>query len=102
MKTRDVGMEKPINLVKMVAVDCLPSVIKRVGVEDTPENREDIMALALNRLPVKYVTSSEGKLYSEMIDNFKVQFETDILAGLTRAAIQVKGKPRGAMKMGDK
>lgn len=95
-------MEKPTNLVKLVAVDCLPAVIKRVGVEDTPENREDILALALNRLPVKYVTSGEGKLYSEMIDNFKVQFETDILAGLTRAAIQVKGKPRRAGSVGEK
>ena len=89
-----VGTEKPINVVKEIALDLLPGVLKRLDIEDTSVNREDILALALNRLPQKYVTTSCGKLYAEMINNFKTQYETDILTSLTRAAITVKGSPR--------
>jgi len=86
--------EKPFNLVKNIALEHLPTVMRGVGVEDTEDNREDILALALNRLPTKYVTSGSGRLYAEMINNFMVQYETDVLASLTRAAVQVKSKPR--------
>jgi len=90
--------ERPINLVKQIALDLLPSVMSKLDVEDNEENREDILALALNKLPVKYVTSGSGKLYSEMIENFIVQYKTDVLMGLTRATLQVKNKPRGTVK----
>ena len=88
------GMEKPINLVKEIAIDLLPAVLKRIDVEDTPANREDILALALNNIPQKYVTTSSGRAYSEMINNFRVQYQADILSSLTRAAMIVKEKPR--------
>ena len=89
------GRERPINLVMQIAEDLLPSVMKKLEVEDTADNREDILALALNNLPTKYVTSSEGRLYAELVNNFKVQYQTDVLSSLTRAAIKVKGRPRG-------
>ena len=88
--------EKPINVVKDIALDLLPGVLKKLDIEDTSENREDILALALNHLPQQYVTSCSGRAYAEMINNFKVQYQTDVLTGLTRAAIIVKGRPRGA------
>ena len=90
------GKERPINLVKQIAEDLLPSVLKNLAVEDTENNREDILALALNNLPTKYVTSSSGRLYSELIENFRVQYQTDILLSLTKAAIRVKDRPRDA------
>ena len=88
------GAEKPTNVVKDIALDLLPGVMKKLGVEDTDSNREDILALALNHLPQQYVTSCTGRAYAEMINNFKTQYQTDVLASLTRAAITVKGKPR--------
>jgi competence protein ComFB len=87
-------MEKPINLVKDIAIDLLPGVLKKLEIEDTPANREDILALALNHLPQKYVTTGCGRLYAEMINNFKIQYQTDVLSSLTRAAMIVKGRPR--------
>ena len=93
-----VEKERPFNLVRGIAEELLPSVLHRLEVEDTPENREDILALALNKLPTKYVTTGEGKMYSQIIENYKVQYETDVLASLTRAAITVKSKPRGGIK----
>jgi Late competence development protein ComFB. len=90
------GKEKPINVVKEIALDFLPGVMKNVGLEDTPENREDILALALNKLQQKYVTTSSGRVYAEMINNFRTQYQTDILSMLTKAAITVKERPRGS------
>jgi len=93
-------IERPFNLVKEIAVDLLPSVLNRLDIEDTPENREDILALALNKLPTKYVTTGGGKMYAQMIDNYKVQYETDVLSSLTRAAMTVKSKPRSGGNIG--
>ena len=90
--------EKPINVVKDIALDLLSSVMKKMEVEDTPENREDVIALALNSLPQKYVTTSGGRLYAEMINTYKRQYETDVLMSLTKAAMQVKNRPRQEAK----
>ena len=94
--------EKPFNLVKEIAEDLLPAVMTRLDVEDTQENREDILALALNRLPTKYVTTGGGKMYAQMIENYKLQYETDVLSSLTRAAMTVKSKPRRGAGEGEK
>ena len=88
------GAEKPINLVKLIAEDLLTSVMKKMDIEDTKENREDVLALALNQLPTKYVTSGEGKLYAELINTYKIQYETDVTTSLTKACMKVKQRPR--------
>ena len=88
------NMEKPVNLVRLIAEDLLTSVMKKMDIEDTTENREDVLALALNKLPTKYVTSGEGKLYAELINTYKFQYETDVITSLTRACMTVKDKPR--------
>ena len=88
------NMEKPVNLVRLIADDLLLSVMKKMEIEDTKENREDVLALALNQLPTKYVTSGEGKLYAELINTYKIQYETDVVSSLTKACMKVKNKPR--------
>ena len=98
MDAETVRKEKPTNLVKQIAVDLIPSVFKSVDLEDTVENREDVLALALNKLPVKYVTTGSGRLYAMSIENFRIQYETDVLSSLIKAAIQVKNMPRAAAK----
>jgi competence protein ComFB len=92
--------ERPVNLVKLIAEDLLPSVLKKMDIEDTQANREDVLALALNQLPTKYVTSGGGKLYVELINTYKIQYETDVITSLTKAAMKVKNKPRGSSAPG--
>jgi competence protein ComFB len=87
--------ERPVNIVKLLAEERLTSVMKKIGVDDTPASREDILALALNELPSKYVNTQGGRLYAQLVENYKVQYETDVLRSLTKAAIKVKEKPRG-------
>ena len=88
------NLEKPLNLVRLIAEDLLVSVMNKMGIENTKENREDVLALSLNQLPTKYVNSSEGKLYAELINTYKIQYETDVITSLTKACLKVKNTPR--------
>ncbi len=53
----------------------------------------DIAAIALNDLPPKYVVAEKGELYSK-INTLRQQFEVDVVAAITKAAVLVKRKPR--------
>ncbi|MDR0853984.1 MAG: late competence development ComFB family protein [Clostridiales Family XIII bacterium] len=86
--------EKPMNLVRILAEDLLPSVMQKMGVPDTEENREDILALTLNSLPTKYVNTDGGRLYAQLVDVYRLQYESDVIIGLTRASKKVLEKPR--------
>jgi len=88
------SQEIPANIVKPLVEEFAPSVMEKLGLENTEANHEDVLALALNTLPTKYVTTLKGKQYAEMIEVFRVQYETDIIAALTRATIKVKERPR--------
>lgn len=53
----------------------------------------DIAAIALNDLPPKYIVTDKGELYSK-INTLGQQFEVDVVAAITKAAVLVKRKPR--------
>lgn len=53
----------------------------------------DIAAIALNDLPPKYLVTEKGELYSK-INTLKQQFEVDVIAAITKAAVLVKRNPR--------
>lgn len=55
--------------------------------------RYDIVAIALNNLPPKYVVREEGELYSR-INTLETQYRIDIYAALTKALMIVKESPR--------
>ena len=48
---------------------------------------------ALNDLPPKYVVTEKGELYSK-INTLEQQFEVDVVAAITKAAVLVKRRPR--------
>jgi competence protein ComFB len=88
--------ERPVNLVRIIAEEILPSVMKKLGVENTDANREDILAITLNSIPTRYVTTESGKQYAQLVEVYRLQYEADITAGLTKAAIKVIQQPRGS------
>lgn len=91
--SRASGNLKIMNLAENLAVEMMDEVIKKLNVCDCDICRADVLALTLNYIPQKYVTSDTGKQYMQ-IDIFKKQYETDMLAALTRACVRVKGSPR--------
>ena len=55
--------------------------------------RYDIKAIALNSLPPKYVVTQKGQLYTK-ISALQHQFDVDIIAAVTKAAVIVGRNPR--------
>lgn len=82
-----------INVAEILANEKLELVMSRMNVCTCPVCVNDVMALALNLLPTKYVTTDAGKQYMQL-DMYKKQYETDILAALTKACVRVKASPR--------
>ena len=53
----------------------------------------DIKAIALNKLPAKYVVTETGEMYSR-INEMYIQYETDIMKALVEAIAMVKKNSR--------
>lgn len=53
----------------------------------------DIMAIALNDLPAKYVVTDTGELYTKLRE-LEQQFEVDVETAIVKAAIFVSKSPK--------
>lgn len=82
-----------VNIAEVLAREKLALVMERMKVCTCKTCVNDVLALALNSLPTKYVTTDSGKQYFQL-DIYKKQYETDILAALTKACVRVKASPR--------
>lgn len=60
---------------------------------DCDKCKLDIIAIALNNLPTKYVVTEKGKLLGRA-NNLNYQFEADIVTEVTKAIEIVKKEPR--------
>jgi competence protein ComFB len=82
-----------VNVSEMLVKEKLASVMEKMKVCDCEACVNDVLALALNTLPTKYVTTDGGRQYSQL-EIYKKQYETDVLAALTKACVRVKASPR--------
>ncbi len=82
-----------VNIAEILAKEKISLVMERMKVCTCQICVNDVLALALNSLPTKYVTTDAGKQYFQL-DIYKNQYETDILAALTKACVRVKASPR--------
>ena len=77
--------------------DCVDGMIvpilKAVSSCTCDECLLDIKAIALNSLPPKYVVTKKGQLYTKL-SALQQQFDVDIIAAVTKAAIIVSRNPR--------
>jgi competence protein ComFB len=53
----------------------------------------DVLALALNNLPPKYIATHIGEVYTR-VASLQQQFETDILCAVIKSIEIVQGRPR--------
>lgn len=53
----------------------------------------DITALALNKLPAKYVVTERGRVYSKLAE-LELQLKVDVLRELIKAMELIKNNPR--------
>ncbi|HHY22777.1 MAG TPA: late competence development ComFB family protein [Clostridiaceae bacterium] len=81
------------NYMEKLVFSMLNDVIGDIDVCSCDKCMLDIAALALNKLPPKYVVTEKGELYSKT-NILKRQFEVDILTAITKAAEKVNENPR--------
>ncbi|MDR3238997.1 MAG: late competence development ComFB family protein [Clostridiales bacterium] len=81
------------NYMEDVVADMLDSVLKSIHACTCEKCQYDITAIALNSLPPKYVVTRRGQLYTKLAV-LQQQFDVDIIAAITKAAVIVGRNPR--------
>lgn len=92
----DKNLEKSgllVNLAEVLVKEKAPVVMERMKVCTCQTCVNNVLALALNTLPPKYVTDDAGRQQFRL-EAYKMAYETDILAALTKACVRVKASPR--------
>ena len=82
-----------MNVTEIIVEAKVAEVIAAMGVCSCQKCISDIMAIALNSLPPKYVTTDVGKQFIQL-NSYRKQFETDTVAALIKACQIVKDSPR--------
>jgi len=81
------------NYMETCVDDQMSSVLRGVNCCTCENCLLDIKAIALNSLPPKYVVTRKGQLYAKLF-TLQQQFDVDIIAAITKAAVIVSRSPR--------
>ena len=81
------------NYMEVCVQDMMKLVLTKINACQCEKCSSDIMAIALNSLPPKYVVTQKGELYSKLA-LLRQQFDVDIIAAITKAAVIVGRAPR--------
>lgn len=68
-------------------------LLKFMNICQCEKCRLDIIAIALNELPTKYVVSEKGELYTKL-NELEQQFEIDVETAIVKAAVLVSKNPK--------
>lgn len=82
-----------LNITEHLVKEKAKEIMERLKVCTCPECTLDVLALTLNSLPNKFITTDAGRLHTQL-EIFKKQYETDVVAALTKACVRVKASPR--------
>lgn len=80
------------NYMEEIVHEMIDDILKDMSACRCERCRIDVAAKALNDLPPQYVVTRKGEVYSK-INNLRAQFEVDVIAAITKAAILVKRYP---------
>ncbi len=86
-------MYKLKNYMEDIVSQKIDSLLKILNICSCDKCRLDIMAIALNDLPSKYVVSEKGALYTK-IRELESQFEVDVETAIIKAALFVSKSPK--------
>jgi len=80
------------NLMEDYAIATLDRIMDNLDCCKCEKCRLDIASYALNRLPSKYVATTQGELMTKLCE-FDNNFEARVIAALTMAADKIKKNP---------
>ncbi|MDO9573489.1 MAG: late competence development ComFB family protein, partial [Candidatus Contubernalis sp.] len=83
---------KLMNLMEEVAPEVLEDLWKKEDMYHCEKCKLDILAMALNNLPPRYVVTDRGKTFSKA-DFLELQKRVDVLAAISNALRIVKKNP---------
>lgn len=86
-------MQQLKNYMEEIVFNLMEDILKDIKMCNCEKCVMDISAIALNDLPPKYIVTEKGELYSK-INALQQQFEVDVIAAITKAAVIVKRRPR--------
>lgn len=81
------------NYMEDVVAHKTDDLLKIMNICKCEKCRADIMAIALNKLPPKYVVTDKGELFSK-VRELEQQFEVDVEMEVIKAAVFVGKNPR--------
>jgi len=82
------------NYMEDIAAEILEDLlVDKTDVCTCEKCRADILALALNKLPARYVVTSKGRVYTKLSE-LQLQFRADIVRELAKAMDFVSRKPQ--------
>ncbi|HYE12102.1 MAG TPA: late competence development ComFB family protein [Patescibacteria group bacterium] len=86
-------MYKLKNFMEEVVNKKIDSLLNIMNICRCEKCRMDIMAIALNDIPAKYVVTETGELYSK-VRELEQQFEVDVETAIVKAALFVSKNPK--------
>ncbi|HPW40469.1 MAG TPA: late competence development ComFB family protein [Bacillota bacterium] len=86
-------MYKLKNYMEDLVIKRTDEILKSMDVCKCDKCKLDIIALALNSLPSKYVVSAKGELYAK-VSELEQQFDIDVETAIIKAAFLVNENPR--------
>jgi competence protein ComFB len=87
-------VKKPVNLTEILVEQVMEKQLtKRTDICSCPACQADIMAIALNNLPPRYVNSDKGEILVRT-GILNTQLATDLLVEVSKAIEHVKKNPR--------
>lgn len=81
------------NIMEDYVIVTLDRILENLDCCKCEKCRLDIASYALNRLPSKYVATTQGELMTKLCE-FDNNFEAQVVAALTLAANVIKQNPR--------
>jgi len=81
------------NYMENVVLDLLDPVLSNLNSCRCDNCQHDILAIALNSLPPKYVVTKKGELYTKL-NTLQHQFDVDIISAIAKASVIVSRNPR--------
>lgn len=86
-------MYKLKNYMEDIVISTTESILKLLNICKCEKCRLDIIALALNDLPPKYIVTEKGELYTKL-NELENQFGVDVQAAIIKAALLVGKNPK--------
>lgn len=86
-------MYKLKNYMEELVIKKTDDLLKLMNICRCEKCRLDIVAIALNELPTRYVVSEKGELYTKL-NELEQQFEIDVETAIVKAAVLVSRNPK--------